>query len=124
MLSLNIIFLVIISLIALIVVVSIILTYKNISLNKILDIFYFTFPKKEYEFESCVTKYIDNNNDLDYFCKICESIGRKIKRSCYCFVVYNTTANFGNCKVNCKSDATNIWLIKYSLPDGTSIVEC
>lgn len=122
MLPLNIIFLLIISLVTLIIVVSLTFNIRLFSVEKILGVFHALSP--EYEFESCVTKFLDGASDLDRLCKICEDVGKKLKKSCFCFAVYSKDARFNECEVRCLESNNSIWLIKYSLPHKKAMIEC
>ncbi|MEM5820356.1 MAG: hypothetical protein QW678_01765 [Candidatus Aenigmatarchaeota archaeon] len=121
MLPLNIVFLVIISIIAVIFVTILVLNIKGITLEKILDFFHIY--SSSYEFQDCVTKFINKNNiNLDELCDICKNIGRKIKRSCVCFVVYSENVYFSKCENVCLNN--KIWLVRYSLAEDKSFIDC
>lgn len=124
MLPLNLVFLVIISVLVLIIVSSLVFNIRLFSTEKIRDIFHFTFP--EYKPEKCITKFLSNFSNLDTLCKICSDIGKKIKKSCYCFVVYSYNVVFSDCVNICQKnrDTNNLWLIKYSVSIGRSVIEC
>lgn len=124
MLPLNLVFLVVISILVLVIVVSLFFNVRLFSTEKIQEIFHFTFP--EYEFERCVTKFLSGFSDLDLLCKICTESGKRIKKSCYCFVVYSSNVVFNECTNLCyrNKSTNNLWLIRYSVSMGKSVIEC
>lgn len=120
MLPLNIVFLVLISLIVLIVVASLVFDVKLFSFEKILVSF--GIIDFEDDVEGCVTRFVSNYGNLDSLCDMCYKIGKKIKRSCYCFVVYSKNINYSKCENRCSKDG--VWLIRFSLPENKVIIEC
>lgn len=124
MLPLNIIFLVIISIIAVIIVTILILNVRGITLEKILDFLHIYKPS--YEFQTCITRFISENNvDLDKLCNICKNIGKKIKRNCICFAVHANEISFSKCENRCQNIYGNkVLLIRYSLAEDLSFIEC
>ncbi|MEM5831051.1 MAG: hypothetical protein QXO40_02520 [Candidatus Aenigmatarchaeota archaeon] len=124
MLPLNIVFLVIICIIAVIFVTILVLNIKGITLEKILDFFHIY--SSSYEFQDCVTIFINENSvDLDNFCNICKSIGKKIKKSCICFAVYTNEVSFSKCENKCQNIYDNkVLLIRYSLAEDLSFIIC
>lgn len=107
----------------LIIVGSLIIKYRIISMDKILEWSFVYEPK--YNYQSCVTEFIKKDNlNLDSLCRACKDLGKKVKKSCYCFVVYGKNLEFGSeCKISNECDG-NVFLIKYELSKDSSFIEC
>ncbi len=80
--------------------------------------------EREIELEECKTIYLENYKNLEKLCNICDKIGKKVKKSCICYVVYSNEVITNECEIDCNIKNNKIWLIKFFADEGKSKIIC
>lgn len=112
-------FLILIGIVVVILVSSLIFSYRGI----IIDFLSNFFIREEIE-NKCTTKFSISSN-IDKICSYCLELGRKLKQSCYCYVVYNETlSSYNNCEMECNLIDNKIWLIYYDVSQDKVLIKC